>query len=201
MTRHILVSCAAAVLLGGAGPLVAHHSFTAAYDNTKRVEVEGVVTEFVWRNPHSFVRMAVTPEEGVTEDLEPRVGVEQPVVGREISRDADDAPGRRPHHRGGPTGARSEGQTDTHLQHYAAGGRLAVGGRRPVGMAAPSGTHAQAQAQPSSKRDATRRMGRAAGARAAGVECRTWHGGGSGRRPRRGGPARHRPRASSPRRI
>ena len=67
MTRHILVSCAAAVLLGGAGPLVAHHSFTAAYDNTKRVEVEGVVTEFVWRNPHSFVRMAVTPEEGVTE--------------------------------------------------------------------------------------------------------------------------------------
>ena len=31
------------------------------------MEVEGVVTEFVWRNPHSFVRIAVTTEEGDTE--------------------------------------------------------------------------------------------------------------------------------------
>ncbi len=67
MTRNILVLCAAAVLLGGADPLVAHHSFTAAYDTTKRMEVEGVVTEFVWRNPHSFVRIEVTTQEGVTE--------------------------------------------------------------------------------------------------------------------------------------
>ena len=67
MTRRILMLCAAAVLLGGTGQLFAHHSFTAAYDNTKRVEVEGVGTEFIWRNPHSFLRISVTNEAGETE--------------------------------------------------------------------------------------------------------------------------------------
>ncbi len=67
MTRRVLAVCAAVVLLAGTGRLFAHHSFAAAYDNTKRVEIEGVVTEFVWRNPHSFVRIDVTNEAGVTE--------------------------------------------------------------------------------------------------------------------------------------
>ena len=67
MTRKVLAVCAGVVLLAGTGRLLAHHAFTAAYDDTKRVEVEGVVTEFVWRNPHSFVRIEVTNEAGVTE--------------------------------------------------------------------------------------------------------------------------------------
>jgi hypothetical protein len=67
MTRKVLVFCTAAILLGGTGRVFAHHSFTAAYDNTKRVEVEGVVTEFIWRNPHSFLRIDVTNEAGETE--------------------------------------------------------------------------------------------------------------------------------------
>jgi hypothetical protein len=54
-------------LLAGSGRLLAHHSFTAAYDSTKRVEVEGVVKEFVWRNPHSFVRIEVTAKDGTVE--------------------------------------------------------------------------------------------------------------------------------------
>lgn len=59
--------CAAVVLLAGTVWVSAHHSFTAAYDNTKRVEVEGVVREFVWRNPHSFVRIDVTNKDGAIE--------------------------------------------------------------------------------------------------------------------------------------
>jgi hypothetical protein len=51
-TRILLLSATLAMLAGGA-QLVAHHSFTAAYDSTKRVTIEGVVKEFVWRNPHS----------------------------------------------------------------------------------------------------------------------------------------------------
>jgi len=66
MKRRVLV-LAGVVLLGGVVPAVGHHSFTAAYDNTKRVEVEGVVKEFVWRNPHSFIRIDVTTKEGTTE--------------------------------------------------------------------------------------------------------------------------------------
>jgi hypothetical protein len=67
MKRTLLMLVAAAVLLGGVGVAYAHHSFTAAYDNTKRVEVEGVVREFIWRNPHSFLRMDVTNKDGKVE--------------------------------------------------------------------------------------------------------------------------------------
>jgi hypothetical protein len=67
MKRTLLMLGAAGVLLGGVSAVFAHHSFTAAYDNTKRVEVEGVVREFIWRNPHSFLRMDVTNKEGKVE--------------------------------------------------------------------------------------------------------------------------------------
>jgi hypothetical protein len=67
MKRTVLILVACAVLLAGARAVSAHHSFTAAYDNTKRVEVEGVVKEFVWRNPHSFVRIDVTNKDGAVE--------------------------------------------------------------------------------------------------------------------------------------
>jgi hypothetical protein len=67
MKRTLLMLVAAGVLLGGVSAVFAHHSFTAAYDNTKRVEVEGVVREFIWRNPHSFLRMDVTNKDGRVE--------------------------------------------------------------------------------------------------------------------------------------
>ena len=57
---------AGVVLLAGAGPISAHHSFSATYDSSRRVELEGVVKEFVWRNPHSFLRIDVTDKDGVT---------------------------------------------------------------------------------------------------------------------------------------
>jgi hypothetical protein len=66
MTRAILAAGTAAILLA-VGRADAHHSFTAAYDIGKRVEKEGVVKEFVWRNPHSFVRIDVTMPDGTTE--------------------------------------------------------------------------------------------------------------------------------------
>jgi hypothetical protein len=65
--KRTLPMLVAAVLVGGVGVAFAHHSFTAAYDNTKRVEVEGVVKEFIWRNPHSFLRIDVTDKDGKVE--------------------------------------------------------------------------------------------------------------------------------------
>lgn len=67
MKSRLVATCAVVVLVAGADRLLAHHSFTAAYDNTKRIEVEGVVTEFIWRNPHSFLRIDVTNDAGETE--------------------------------------------------------------------------------------------------------------------------------------
>ena len=39
-------------LLVAAAPLVAHHSFAAEFDATKRLELTGTVTKVEWTNPH-----------------------------------------------------------------------------------------------------------------------------------------------------
>ena len=43
--------------------LQAHHA-PAVFDQTRTIVVEGVVTEFVWSNPHSWIRMDVTADDG-----------------------------------------------------------------------------------------------------------------------------------------
>ena len=64
MKRRILVLFAGVVLLAGGGRAFAHHSFSAEYDSTQKVELDGVVTQFVWRNPHSFMKIDVTEKDG-----------------------------------------------------------------------------------------------------------------------------------------
>jgi hypothetical protein len=52
-----LVPAALAVALIGGGAS-AHHSF-AMFDNQKNMTLEGVVREFQWTNPHSWVQLTV----------------------------------------------------------------------------------------------------------------------------------------------
>jgi hypothetical protein len=66
MTRKILVLAAAVLVLAGSGRVLAHHSFTATYDSSQQMQLEGTVKEFVWRNPHSFMRIDVTDKDGTT---------------------------------------------------------------------------------------------------------------------------------------
>ena len=66
MKRTIVVLIAGVALLTGSRQALAHHSFSAEYDSTQKVEIQGVVTEFVWRNPHSFMKMDVTDKDGAT---------------------------------------------------------------------------------------------------------------------------------------
>ena len=53
-----------------AGPLQAHHSFATHYILDQPIELEGTVTQVTLRNPHSFIMMDVTNEQGVTEEWE-----------------------------------------------------------------------------------------------------------------------------------
>ena len=66
MKRTILVVLAGLALVAGADRVFAHHSFSATYDSSQKVEIEGVVKEFVWRNPHSFMRIDVTDKKDGT---------------------------------------------------------------------------------------------------------------------------------------
>ena len=64
MKRRILVLFAGVVLMAGGGRAFAHHSFSAEYDSTQKIELDGVVTQFVWRNPHSFMKIDVMEKDG-----------------------------------------------------------------------------------------------------------------------------------------
>lgn len=50
-------------LLTASVPLWAHHG-GASYDNTKHPTIKGVVTEYIWANPHCYLKMDAKDENG-----------------------------------------------------------------------------------------------------------------------------------------
>ena len=63
MKRTILVLMAAAAMLCG-GKAYAHHSFAATYFVDQEITVEGTLTQFLYRNPHSFVKVEAKDDKG-----------------------------------------------------------------------------------------------------------------------------------------
>jgi len=53
----------AAITLALCSPLFAHHG-NAAYDTEKSYTVKGTVTEYIWANPHVFVKVDVKDDNG-----------------------------------------------------------------------------------------------------------------------------------------
>ena len=68
-----VVAVVAAAALTGA-PADAHHASAPFYDNTKSVTAEGVVTRFLFRNPHSFLFLDGEDENGETIAWEVEMG-------------------------------------------------------------------------------------------------------------------------------
>jgi len=65
MKRTIFIALIAAALLAG-GRAYAHHSFAATYFVDQEVTVEGTLTQFLYRNPHSFVKVEAKDDKGET---------------------------------------------------------------------------------------------------------------------------------------
>lgn len=55
----------AAGALVAAIPAYAHHSFAASYIEEQSITVDGKISAFLYRNPHSYVEMESTDDHGV----------------------------------------------------------------------------------------------------------------------------------------
>ena len=67
MKPGLLVVCimgAWIVFALAAVPASAHHSATATYIHGQVVKIEGTLKEFIWRNPHSFMKVETTDAKG-----------------------------------------------------------------------------------------------------------------------------------------
>jgi hypothetical protein len=52
-------------LLASSAAAYAHHSFASTYDESRKIQVEGKLVQFLFRNPHSFVHVMAPDPAGV----------------------------------------------------------------------------------------------------------------------------------------
>jgi hypothetical protein len=64
MKGKLAVVVVAAVLLLSGTAAWAHHAFTAEFDSTKPVKLQGTVTRMEWINPHAWIHVDVKGDDG-----------------------------------------------------------------------------------------------------------------------------------------
>jgi hypothetical protein len=67
---RIVTSAVLALVVVGAIPLLAHHSFSAQYDRTKPITLTGPVTKVDWINPHARFFVDVKDPNGAVANWE-----------------------------------------------------------------------------------------------------------------------------------
>jgi hypothetical protein len=66
-SKLLKAGAGAVMLMAVALPVSAHHSFSAEFDATKQVTLEGKVVQMEWVNPHSWLQIDVTKADGTVE--------------------------------------------------------------------------------------------------------------------------------------
>ncbi len=69
MSKKLAITLASVtlLLLVGIAPIVAHHAFSAEFDATKPVALRGKITKMEWINPHAWMHIDVTTEDGTVQ--------------------------------------------------------------------------------------------------------------------------------------
>ncbi len=69
-------------------PVESHHAFSAEFDATKPVALRGKITKMEWINPHAWMHLDVTKEDGTVESWMIEAGPPGALVRRGWSRDS-----------------------------------------------------------------------------------------------------------------
>ncbi|HKT80686.1 MAG TPA: DUF6152 family protein [Vicinamibacterales bacterium] len=86
MARKLWMVIAAAGLLAGSAPVLAHHAFSAEFDASKPVKLEGTITKVELVNPHAWIHMAVKNADGTTTEWMVEGGTPNTLQRRGITR-------------------------------------------------------------------------------------------------------------------
>ena len=82
-----LAGIALAILVAG-GSALAHHAFSAEFDATKPVALRGTITRMEWINPHAWLHIDVTRDDGTVESWMIEAGPPGALVRRGWRRDS-----------------------------------------------------------------------------------------------------------------
>ena len=64
MRKTGLLVAVAGILLSAAAPLLAHHAFSAEFDQSKPIKMSGEITKLEWTNPHAWLFVDVKGSDG-----------------------------------------------------------------------------------------------------------------------------------------
>jgi len=79
---------AAALLIASATQLVAHHAFGSEFDPNRPVLLKGKVVKVEWVNPHAWIHMEVTKEDGTKEVWMVEGGSPNSLLRRGVTKDS-----------------------------------------------------------------------------------------------------------------
>src|SRR5919106_290764 len=64
MRKTGLLIAVAGILLSAVAPVVAHHAFSAEFDQSKPIKLSGEITKLEWTNPHAWLFIDVKGPDG-----------------------------------------------------------------------------------------------------------------------------------------